>query len=47
VECGGFSYLPVSRATGERFAFMAPVGQNSWQQKQRMHLRRLILALPF
>ena len=34
------------RATAERRTFIAPVGQNSWQQKQRMHLRRSILARP-
>ena len=30
----------------ERLAFIAPVGQNSWQQKQRTHFFLSISALP-
>ena len=38
----GDNYLPVSFAAKERRTFIAPVGQNSWQQKQRMQaLRRM------
>jgi hypothetical protein len=36
----------VSLAAGERCTRIAPVGQNSWQQKQRMQALRRILALP-
>ncbi len=37
---------PVSLASGARRTIMAPVGQNSWQQKQRMHACRSIRARP-
>ena len=42
-----FLFRPVSFAMKERCTFMAPVGQNSWQQKQRMQAFRSILARPF
>ena len=39
-------YLLRSLASGGRTTFMAPLGQNSWQQKQRMQSLRSIFGLP-
>ena len=37
-------YLLKSRAANERCAYIAPEGQNSWQQKHRTHFFRSITA---
>ena len=42
-----FHYFEAILATSDLFTFMAPLGQNSWQQKHRTHFLLSILAFPF